>query len=65
VLLLVSFYILILFVSSKPQAFEKLKKGIEENNFNYLKLYFAYRYGRPKIVQDVNLTTEQPLFDLS
>ena len=40
-------------------AFEKLRKGIEENKFQYLKLYMSYRYGRPKEVKEIDLTTKQ------
>ena len=40
-------------------AFEKLRKGIEENKFQYLKLYMSYRFGRPKEVKEIDLTTKQ------
>ena len=43
-------------------AFEKLKQGIEQNKFQYLKLFMSYRWGRPKEVKEVDLTTRQ--FDI-
>ena len=46
-------------------AFEQLKKGIERGEFAYIKIFLAYRYGRPKQQQDINLiNAEQPLFNL-
>jgi len=47
-------------------AFEMLKKGIEEGKFPYLKLYFQYKYGRPREMKEINVTSnqEQPLFNL-
>jgi|TARA_R110000782_G_scaffold6987_2_gene23697 hypothetical protein len=47
-------------------AFEMLKKGIEENKFAYLKLYFQYKYGRPREMKELNITSdiEQPLFQI-
>jgi len=46
------------------QAFEQLKKGIESGDFQFLKLFFLYRFGRAKQIQDVTIQSEQPLFDL-
>ena len=46
------------------QAFEQLKKGIESGDFQFLKLFFLYRFGRPKQIQDVAINSEQPLFNL-
>ena len=46
------------------QAFEELKKGIERGEFAYLKLFFNFRFGRPKQIQDVTINSEQPLFNL-
>ena len=47
-------------------AFEMLKKGIEENKFPYLKLYFQYKYGRPREMKEINVNTNQqtPLFEI-
>ena len=46
------------------QAFEQLKKGIESGDFQFLKLFFLYRFGRPKQIQDVTINSEQPIFNL-
>jgi len=47
-------------------VFEKLKQGIEAGEFAYIKIFLAYRYGRPKQQQDINLiNAEQPLFNLN
>ena len=45
-------------------AFIKLKEGIEANQFAYLKLYFLYRFGRPREIQDITITTEVPIFNI-
>ena len=46
-------------------AFEKLKEGIEAGDFAFVRLYFLYRYGKPKETKDVTINSEQPLFSLS
>lgn len=46
-------------------AFEKLKKGIEAGDFKFIRLYFLYRWGAPKQMQEVTVTnTEVPVFNL-
>ena len=45
-------------------AFIKLKEGIESNQFAYLKLYFLYRFGRPREIQELTINNEVPLFDI-
>tara|TARA_R110001632_G_scaffold48024_1_gene121241 strand:- start:1493 stop:1735 length:243 start_codon:yes stop_codon:yes gene_type:complete len=45
-------------------AFEELKKGIERGEFAFVKLWFQYMYGKPKQITELNVVTEQPLFDL-
>ena len=45
-------------------AFIKLKEGIEANQFAYLKLYFLYRFGRPREIQDITITSEVPIFNI-
>ena len=42
----------------------RLKEGVERGDFNYLKLYFQYMYGKPREIKEVTVFTEQPLFDL-
>ena len=46
------------------KAFEELKKGIEKGEFAFVKLWFQYMYGKPKQITELNVVTEQPLFDL-
>ena len=46
------------------QAFEALKEGIERNEFQYIRLFFHYRWGKPRQTQDVTINQEQPLFNL-
>lgn len=29
-------------------AFEKLKEGVEKGNYHFIKLYYEYRFGKPK-----------------
>jgi|TARA_R110000796_G_scaffold85968_1_gene186178 hypothetical protein len=50
----------------EPKAFELLKEGLDSGDFKYLRLYFLYRYGKPKEQQEINITSEQdvPLFNL-
>ena len=45
-------------------AFEKLKEGIENGQFAYLKLFFLYRFGSPISIQEVTVNSETPLFNL-
>jgi|TARA_R110000868_G_scaffold34028_1_gene123115 hypothetical protein len=46
------------------EAFEQLRKGIERGEFAYVKLYFLYKWGRPKNIQEITVNSEQPLFNL-
>ena len=46
-------------------AFEQLRRGIERGEFAFIKLFFLYRWGRPKQISEIEITSEQPLFDLS
>jgi hypothetical protein len=48
-----------------PIAFEQLRQGLERGEFAYLKLWFQYRFGRPKQMQDITIHSEQPLFNLN
>lgn len=40
-------------------AFKMLKKGVEEGSFYHLKLFYEYRYGKPKQIIDVTTQGEQ------
>ena len=46
------------------EAFEQLRKGIERGEFAFVKLYFLYKWGRPKNNQEITVNSEQPLFNL-
>ena len=50
----------------EPRAFELLKEGLCSGDFKYLRLYFLYRYGKPREQKEINVTSnqEQPLFNL-
>jgi len=40
-------------------AFTMLESGIINGEFQYLKLFFEYRFGKPTQMQEINLTSEQ------
>jgi len=42
-------------------ALESLKKGVQAGDYNFIKLFMEYRYGKPK--QDVNLSGNLYLSD--
>ena len=46
------------------KVFAKLADKIEEGDLKAMQLYMNYKYGRPKETKDVNITREQPLFNL-
>ena len=50
----------------EPRAFELLKDGLDSGDFKYLRLYFLYRYGKPREQKEINVTSnqEQPLFNI-
>jgi hypothetical protein len=50
----------------EPRAFELLKEGLDSGDFKYLRLYFLYRYGKPREQKEINVTSEQdvPLFNI-
>lgn len=39
-------------------AFNKLKKGVESGDYNFVKLFFEYRFGKPKQTIEANLAGE-------
>jgi hypothetical protein len=47
------------------KAFQMLKEGIEAGDFQFLKLWFGYRFGLPKQQTELTLNSEQPLFNLN
>ena len=50
----------------EPRAFELLKDGLDSGDFKYLRLYFLYRYGKPREQKEINIKTnpEQKLFNI-
>jgi hypothetical protein len=48
----------------EDKAFEALQAGIESGDFKYVQLFYHYYAGKPKETKDINLATEQPLFQL-
>ena len=46
------------------KAFEELQKGIERGEFQFVRLWFQYMYGKPKQIAEISISKEQPLFDL-
>ena len=49
-------------IINEEDAIEKLRDLIKDDNFNALKLYFEYRYGKPK--EDVTTTHKFDDFNL-
>ena len=43
-------------------AFDALEQGLKAGEFQYVKMYFEYMYGKPKEKVEVTKITEQPLF---
>ena len=48
----------------EPKAFEALKQGIDNGDFKYVQMFYNYYAGKPKETRDINVTAEQPLFEL-
>lgn len=48
----------------EDMVFDELRKGIERGEFQYIRLWFQYRYGKPKQIAEISISQEQPLFDL-
>ena len=48
-------------------AFQKLKEGLDSGDFKYLRLWFLYRFGKPREQKDINITSNQetPLFEIT
>lgn len=42
-------------------AFKQLAKGVKEGDFQYLKMFFEYRYGKPKQSIDANVNGQMEL----
>ena len=48
----------------EPQAYEALKKGIEQGEFKFIQMFYHYYAGKPRETKDITLNTEQPLFNI-
>ena len=46
------------------KAFAELEKGIERGEFQFVRLWFQYMYGKPKQMTEISISQYQPLFDL-
>ena len=46
------------------KAFKELQKGIERGEFQFVRLWFQYMYGKPKQITELSISQEQPLFEL-
>jgi hypothetical protein len=42
-------------------AFTELQKGVMAGDFQFIKLYMEYRFGKPKQVIDNNITMAEPV----
>jgi len=47
------------------KAFKVLEISFGEAHSSGVKLFMAYRYGRPKETKDLYLNPEQPLFEIN
>lgn len=43
------------------EAFEKLREGVSAGDFQFIKLFMEYRYGKPKQQIEQNINTNQPI----
>ena len=45
------------------KAFEALEKGVKSGEFNYIKLFFEYRFSKPKQQIEINTQSEPIIID--
>ena len=48
----------------EDKAFEELEKGIERGEFQFVRLYFQYMYGKPKQITEISINLEEPIFNI-
>jgi hypothetical protein len=41
-------------------AFDALKDGISKKDYRYVKLFYEYRFGKPRETKDINLDQDVP-----
>ena len=46
------------------KAFEELQKGIERGEFQFVRLWFQYMYGKPKQITELSINQEETIFNL-
>ena len=49
----------------KTKAYNALKRGLEKDESWAVKMFFDYYYGKPKERKDINVISEQPLFNIN
>ena len=49
----------------EEKAFKALEAGLDAGDFKFTQLFYNYYAGKPRETKDVNVTTEQPIFDLN
>jgi hypothetical protein len=48
----------------EPLAFMALEKGLEKGDFKFTQLFYNYYAGKPRETKDINVTNEQPIFNI-
>ncbi len=51
-------------VGLEGRALTAIKKGIEQGDYRFVKLYLEYHIGKPKEQKEITIMQEQPLFNL-
>jgi hypothetical protein len=46
----------------EPLAFEALMKGLENQDFKYVQLFYNYYAGKPRETKDITINEDLPLF---
>jgi hypothetical protein len=46
----------------EPLAFEALMKGLENQDFKYVQLFYNYYAGKPRETKDITIIEDLPLF---
>lgn len=46
----------------EPLAFAKLEESMNDGKDWAIKMFFEYMFGKPKQQNDINITTEKPIF---
>jgi len=46
----------------EPLAFDALMKGLENQDFKYVQLFYNYYAGKPRETKDITINEDLPLF---